>query len=255
MEIKWYGTAAVEYSTSRGRILTDPFIPLTGSEHRVDVSEYDGYADILVTHGHFDHIVNIPEIIARNPGATVHCTETPYRTLVSKGVPERNLHLLLYGDSLQLQGFEITVYHGRHAVLPKATFRNVKRLLTTGNLRNVPYAAAENRRCPENGETVAYLISDGRRTVFHMGSMNLREDTEYPAGCDVLMLPYNGWEDNFPPAVSVIRSLNPKRVYLHHFDNTFPPLTEEPKLTPLLEEFGELIYVPEYRTAVSVEEL
>ena len=64
-----------------------------------------------------------------------------------------------------------------------------------------------------------------RKTVCLMGSMNLREDIDYPTDADLLILPYNGWEDNFPPAVWVIERLQPKRILLDHYDDSFPPIT------------------------------
>jgi len=247
MDIKWYGTASIEYSTDTGRLLFDPFLPLPGSVHQVDISEYDGFSDILVTHGHFDHIVNIPEIVKRNPDTRVHCTRTPYATLRKKGVPESNLSLISYGDRLQIKGFTVSVYHAKHAVLPKASLRKIAAVLKAGNTGNLPFFAREGRKCVENDETVVFLIeADGKR-VLHMGTMNLREDTEYPTGCDLLMLPYNGWEDNFPPAERIISRLKPQKVILHHFDNTFPPLTSDPVLEPVQKRFGDLICVPDYR--------
>lgn len=110
----------------------------------------------------------------------------------------------------------------------------------------------ENRLCRENGETLFYVIRAEGKTVFHMGSMNLRDDVDYPSECDMLLLPYNGWEDSFPPAKAVIERLKPKKVLLHHFDNTFPPLTQEPHLQPLLEKYGDLIGVPGYNVPVEI---
>ena len=56
MEFIWHGTASVEITASAGRILFDPFVPLKGSKTAVKLEEFDGFTDILVTHGHFDHI-------------------------------------------------------------------------------------------------------------------------------------------------------------------------------------------------------
>ena len=95
----------------------------------------------------------------------------------------------------------------------------------------------ENRVCVENDETVFYLIEADGKKLSLMGSMNLRPDEEYPVGTDLLVLPYNGWDDNFPPAVRTIDRLKPKRVVLDHYDDTFPPVTMPIDLSPILEKY------------------
>lgn len=241
MKIIWHGTASVEMRSGESRFLSDPFLPLSGAEWRTDIAAYDGFPDILITHGHFDHIVQIPEIIRRNPDTVVHCTGTPYNTLRGKGVPERNLKLVRYGDHFSLGAFSVDVCHGRHAVLPRATPKRVLSILFSRNVGNLPYIARENRICAENGETVLYVVRAEGLEVTVMGSLNLRDDTIYPEGSDLLLLPYNGWEDNFPPAVQVIERLKPKRVLLTHWDDTFPPLTGPIDRSPIYREYPGLI--------------
>ena len=106
---------------------------------------------------------------------------------------------------------------------------------------NLPHILRECLACKENGETLFYEIeADGAR-VSIMGSLNLREDETYPQGADLLVLPYNGWRDNLPPAVRVIERLQPKRVVLDHWDDTFPPLTIPLDLSPVLDRFPGLV--------------
>ena len=201
----------------------------------MSLEEFDGFSDIFVTHGHFDHIVNLPEIVRRNPAVVIHCTQTPYHTLRKKGVPEKNLALLSFGQTLEVQGFCIRTYHGKHAELPKVSPSLVKRIFCSPALGNLPYALRENRLCPENEETVFYQIAAEGRTIALMGSLNLWEEVVYPTGMDLLILPYNGWTDNYPPAMRVIERLQPQRVVLDHYDDTFPPLTAPLDLTPILQ--------------------
>ena len=73
------------------------------------------------------------------------------------------------------------------------------------------------------------------------GSLNLREEQEYPIGSDLLVLPYNGWEDNLPPAVRMIERLKPKKVLLSHWDNTFPPITSYIDRAPIRDAFPGLV--------------
>lgn len=237
MEIKWHGTAAAEIRSGDSVILIDPFLPLKGSQWTLDISEYDGFPDILVTHGHFDHIIDIPEIVRRNPGTKVYCTETPKRTLIGKGVPEENIREIGYGESLTIGPFEIDVYHGRHAVLPGATFRRVLSIIFNKSVLNLPYVARVDREFEENDETVMYAIRAEGKEVTVMGSLNLREDVEYPTSSDLMLLPYNGWDDNYPPAVRVIERLKPKKVFLTHWDVTFPPLTQTVDRKPIYDSY------------------
>jgi len=74
-----------------------------------------------------------------------------------------------------------------------------------------------------------------------MGSMNLRDDIIYPTESDILILPYNGWSDNFPPAVRVIERLKPKKVFLDHYDDAFPPLTSKLDLSPILNKYPGIV--------------
>lgn len=241
MEIKWHGTASIELKNQTGRILFDPFVPLKGSNVKVAIEDFDGFTDIFVTHGHFDHIVNLPEICGRNPSVRIYCTRAPYKTLLKKGVPGGNLILIDYGRTIEINGFKITAIHGKHARLIKATPKKVSYYLRSECRYNIPILVKGVRDYREKDETVFYLVEAEDKRVELMGSLNLRDGCDYPTGCDALVLPYNGWKDNFPPAVGVIEKLRPKHVYLDHFDVTFPPFTEPLDLTPVLEKYGDRI--------------
>ena len=241
MEIIWHGTASIEIRNGVDRILFDPFIPLKGSDWEIPIEDYDGFKNILITHGHFDHIVNIPEIVARNPDVKIYCTKTPYRTLIGKNVPKKNLSIVNYGQHLDLDSFSIDVYHSCHAILPKANIKRVASIIFNKNIGNLPFIVHENKICIENDETILYVISASNQTVTVCGSLNLREDCQYPTKSDLLVLPYNGWDDNFPIAVQMIERFKPKKVLLSHWDNTFSPITSFIDRTPIKEAFPELI--------------
>ena len=246
MHVIWHGTASVEIAGKGGRILFDPFVPLPGSAVPVDISEFDGFTDIFVTHGHFDHISDLPKIIRRNPAVKIYCTGTPYRTLAKRGVPEQSLQLIHYGDVIRKNGFRIQAFHGRHAVLPKASFSRIAYILRSPQRTNIPHILRENRICVENDETVFYQVRAEGKTVCVMGSLNLRPEISYPEESDLLILPYNGWEDNFPPAEKIIKRLKPRRIVLDHYDDTFPPLTMPLDLSPILDAFPGKVTAMKY---------
>ena len=41
----------------------------------------------------------------------------------------------------------------------------------------------------------------------------------------MLILPFQGTSDPARTVVPIINKLQPKRIYLDHYDNTFPPMT------------------------------
>lgn len=246
LKLVWHGTASVELICDNGKIAFDPFIPLKGSAADVKTEDFDGIRDVLITHGHFDHIASLPELYRRNPEMHIWCTQTPYSSLRKMGIPGKSLTKIHFGQVMSLNGFRIETYRGKHAVLPKATVSRLISIFSDRNAANLPAIIRDVIRCREGDETVLYLIEAEGRTITLMGSMNLREDAGYPTGSDILILPYNGWEDNYPPAVRVIEKLNPAMVLLDHYDNTFPPVTSELDLGPIIEKYGERVQTLDY---------
>ena len=238
MELIWHGTASVEAICREGRILFDPFVPFPGSPVKTRIEDFDGFSQIFITHCHFDHVMNLPEIVKRNPGVLIHCTRAAYDQLHRKGrIPAKNLSLLSFGDERSVNGFTLRLRHGKHAVLPKADAARIAGWFRSPARRNIPRMLRGFFGWEEKDECVFYELSAEGKTVALMGSLNLRDELSYPTGADLLVLPYNGWPDNLPPAKRVIERLKPKAVVLDHWDDTFPPLTTPVDLEPILRAY------------------
>ena len=251
MEIRWFTTASIEISDGKEKILFDPFVPLKGAEITADIEEYDGYNYIFLSHGHFDHASCVPDIVKRNEKAEVYCTETPAAVLAEKGVPEDNIRLIGAGDVIKAGSMSIEAYRGKHAVLPGFSFRRLSSVLFSKNISNLPYILKQHGLWKEKNETLVYVIRHENETVVLLGSMNLDDDTEYPEEADILVLPYNGWEDNFIAAVKVIERLKPFRILVDHYDSSFPPVTEKIDVSPLIEKYQEAVICERGKTYVS----
>ena len=231
MKLKWYGTAAVLMEQDGARLLFDPFIPLNKKCFAPSMDELAAAPDILVTHGHLDHIAHIPDIVKRGNGkTTVYCTATPRNTLIGKGVAKERIRLVTPGDVLTFGPFDVRVLKGKHIAADKRliirTLMNPRVLI---NLRSAVYLAKENRICAEAGETVIYDISAAGKRILMMGSLNLDDNTEYPQKADLLILPFQGRSDMTNYALPFIDRLLPMKIMLIHFDDTFPPISRAVK--------------------------
>jgi L-ascorbate metabolism protein UlaG (beta-lactamase superfamily) len=242
LRLKWYGTATILLEQDGTKLLFDPFLSLNDKcvkspeDELSAVEELASVDTILVTHGHLDHIADIPAILRQGDGtATVYCTAKPHEVLVSKGVDEIRIREIKPGDRLGFGPFEVRVLKGKHIVfnmgLVLKTFFN-PRVLTYRN--NLGYLLKENRICVEAGETVAYDISVVDKRILLLGSLNLDDDTEYPKGVDLLILPFQGRSDLTKYAMPFIDRLRPKKVLLDHFDDAFPPISSNVKTGPFV---------------------
>jgi len=236
MKLKWYGTASILLEHDGTSLLFDPFIPLNKKCFAPSVDEFAVVPHILVTHGHLDHIVHIPDIIRRGNGkTTVYCTAVPKKTLISKGVAEERIRVVAPGDALTFEPFEVRVLKGKHITNDKwLVIRTLISPRVLANIRNAGYLARENKICVEAGETVIYDISASGKRVLMLGSLNLDDNTKYPKDADLLILPFQGRSDMSGYATPFIDRLQPKKVILIHFDDTFPPISRAVQTEPFV---------------------
>ena len=231
MKIKWYGTAAVMLESRGFRIAVDPFLgmPLKDSllRRRLLAAHFRTAKAVLVTHGHFDHILDIPRLY-RGSDTPIYATKTPCLTLYRQGVGKEQLHKIQPGDSFTIGGFTIRVYQGRHCrfdagvilstAFKKDTILNPKRLLDLLKI---------NRRYQENGETLIYEIEAEGKRLQLLGSMGIYLSVPYPTGADAMILPFQGTSCPARTVAPIIGTLQPRSVYLDHYDDAFPPMSSQ----------------------------
>ncbi len=88
---------------------------------------------------------------------------------------------------------------------------------------------------PEKGETLFYEVRAGGRRIQVMGSLGLCPEADYPTGADGLILPYQGRSDLVQYAWPLVQRLQPKALYLDHYDDSFPPLTATVDTEPFID--------------------
>lgn len=227
MKITWLGTAAIRIEAGGERLLFDPFVELAGSSNPNSLEDFLEDTDICITHGHVDHLFFVPELV-EGADATVHCTKRAADTLEKYLEENGNIIRVSPGDSWRLGGMRITVYKGKHIRFsPALVLRKVFSWRLFRHLKNTIFLAWAHLRFPEKGETVVYEVEAEGKKLLLLGSMALDDQTAYPEEADVLILPYQGTNQPEKEACRIIERLRPKRVILDHFDDAFPPASEE----------------------------
>lgn len=224
MKVTWFGTASIGLESGDTKILFDPFLRLNDKLTPLTPADFSGYDAILITHGHVDHLLDVPRILRADTNVEVYCTAAPRKTLLKAGVEDRRINLIAPGDLLNFGPFKIHVRHGKHVMFDPAyigaSFPNC--------LKNVPKAlwlVSTGVTMPESSEIVIYEIEAEGKTAMLMGSYGTDSSVSYAKEPDIWFFPYNGSTRIPRLAAEKIRELRPKTIFFDHFDDAFPPLT------------------------------
>jgi len=224
MKLRWFGTATISYTQNGQTIIFDPFCGRNEKLGCSSLQELAAQGDIFITHGHFDHLADVPLILAENE-AVVYCSQPTADTLISQGVPHERVKAVRPGQILTVGHFNIHVFQGKHINFDRKLI-----LRTFFNLRLLRYFASLIRilkissKFPES-QTLIYVIEADGKKIMHMGSLNLAAGEVYPQCPDILALPFQGRSDLETYALSFVKKIRPKTIYLHHFDDAFPPVS------------------------------
>lgn len=250
MEIRWFGTAALSISAAGESILFDPFISMNRSIRHFKAEDFAGFSDIFITHGHFDHLLDIPRIVKMG-GARVYCPETSACTLIREGVESGSLVRIAPGDRIELGPFTIRVMKGKHVKFDRLLV--LKTLISpriVAHFKNFRGILKESSRYPGD-EVLVFEVSAGSKKILHMGSLNMDQEENYPVGVEVMTVPFQGRSDINRYAMDFVRRIKPGAIFLHHFDDSFPPISSQVDTNDFVEavrrEFpGAKVIVPSY---------
>ena len=255
MNITWYGNASIRIDADQLSLLFDPFVSLPGAPYTQSAQDFLPASAVFLTHGHFDHAGSTPELVKCGVDH-VFATATPCRALVQRGVPAQVLHLVEPGESVVFNTknggevsrvqFEpeaaciatdrlvVTVKRGKHIRFDRhlilSTIFNSRMIM---HLRNLGTMLRDNLVFKESGETVVYEIVHAGQRVVLLGSLGLAAGERYTQGADLLVLPYQGNSKVAEIALDVIKQLSPQAVMVDHFDDAFPPISQNIDLTLL----------------------
>jgi L-ascorbate metabolism protein UlaG (beta-lactamase superfamily) len=123
---------------------------------------------VLVTHAHYDHILDVP-YIAHKTGATVIGSESTANILRAYGIAERQLITVRGGEDYQFNGFSLRVIPSLHSPLDH------KHYFSSQSAPAGMKAPLTLQQMHPEGGTLAYLIRVGAHEILAFGGMNYLE--------------------------------------------------------------------------------
>ena len=77
MKITWLGAATIRIEAAGERLLFDPFVQLLGGENPNCLEDFMDDELIFITHGHLDHLMEVPELLEGTPPSTAAAWQLP----------------------------------------------------------------------------------------------------------------------------------------------------------------------------------
>lgn len=257
IDVTWYGTMCLHFVVNKTfGVVFDPYVnrPATATPRiaaRAGTIDLDPLDLILVTHSHFDHVLNLPEVLARYPAAHAYAparTEKNCRPYaagetfedITVDVDESDwarLHTITAGDRVTAEArdgaeggvrVEAEAIKSRHVKFDKFAAGHV--LFNKEVVRHAgKYLRYVHKFHKKEvvGWSVRFRAGDETFHLVVFGSLCKK----YPrllsrfAGCDCFVGPFHGRKDVLPHARGMIDALKPGIVIPGHWDDFFPPIT------------------------------
>ncbi|MGY8986361.1 MAG: MBL fold metallo-hydrolase [Sphingomonadales bacterium] len=207
VEMTYFGAAGWKITDGNVTVLIDPYIsrlqyvdrnhpddtrpefartePGISDEDLIDslITEADF---ILIHHGHYDHLGDVP-YIAKKTGAKVIGTETVIMILSAYGIPSDQLYAVGGGEDYQFDNFSIRVVPAIHSALGEKHYHDTRRYTKDTKLK----APLRINQFIEGG-SLSFLARFKGKSILTMGSMNFLEREYEGLNPDILLAGING---------------------------------------------------------------
>ncbi len=236
MKLTWLGTAGFEIITNDAAFYTDPYLTRNPNARPVQpktVSDIIPDSPIFISHGHFDHLMDIPDI-ANASAAPVYCSQTAAQHLLTQKLDNRRIQAVEKDrERFVFDHFTAQALFSRHV---RFDFKLVVSTLLKINARFfsiLPYF----RQFP-CGQVLGWrFFLEGRSVLFYGSAGATREELEQTAAdpVDILLMPLQGHFDICAIALKFVTILKPAIVIPHHHDNFFPPVSKTVDIRPFVD--------------------
>jgi L-ascorbate metabolism protein UlaG (beta-lactamase superfamily) len=226
-EIRWLGVAGIELRANEQILVIDPFVTRPSfrrmwwgrirSDTALAAAKVPHSNFVLVTHAHWDHVMDVPAVIDQTR-ASAYGSPNTCQLLTIFGVPEEHLHEIKVGDQLNLGMFQVEIIPAEHGLV-------LGRPFATGSL-------APNLRPPlrmrdyRMDTCFSFLIEAGGLRFLDWSSE--RVDSAPPA--DVLFVKPHQERAYYEALLGMVQ---PRVIIPIHWDDFMRPLSQP--LRPMLK--------------------
>ena len=208
-DIRFLGHSCFELTAGDARVLLDPFLKPNNPAAKITADELEDPTQILVTHGHADHLADAAGIAKRSGAQIAAIVELAgwFGSLGVENVTDPNL-----GGTVEFEGGSAKLVQAFHTSTAPGKGDN-------------PFSAETGVVI---GAAAGWVVNLGGKTIYHAGDTCLFSDlkliAERSGGVDVAMVPIGGhYTMDRHDAVKAVEFIAPKVVIPMHF-NTFPPI-------------------------------
>jgi len=243
MRLQWLGTAGFKIETGDQVFLIDPYLsrnPLSRPVQTLTPSDISGAGQIFISHGHFDHLYDVPAIMAAGK-SSVYCSQTAANTLLREGADSGRIHAVTAdGFSSDFGGCQAQAFFSRHVKfdipLIARTLWHIgpsgyRRLSRAGLVRGYPMGQVLSWRFTINGFSIHHFGSAGSTPG------ELERLAANPP--DLLLVPLQGHTHICDIALEYVRVLKPRLVIPNHQDDFYPPISTAVDIRPFVMKVCE----------------
>ena len=224
LQLTWLGAAGFRVETDEGAIfLLDPFLSRPAAAtptlpiHLTDLFPVD---EIFLTNGRFDHAMDTPALVEQT-GAIVHAATSVCHNLARFKVSPNSLQPVQLDQEKRIGTLRWQALPGQVSQVDSSP---ALRALTRDDV-SVADINALDQRWPL-GEMITYLFQTEKLSMLYFGSAGWVEAVIHEQQPDIVLLPVESPPMPHDHAAQLANLLHPKIIIPHHWDNSYPPLSE-----------------------------